>query len=709
MKTIKALIAGLWGVSPLLICTLSASASEPSNVDTQEAAGYWGLLLVGLGSIACWHAGVQLWRHRANDPQRALALQVSKMRTMIDNTPRPIFIRDHEGRLVACNNAFLELLSMDLGQVVGKKITQMTHMPAAESQQYHDFYMKVMRERVPEIGGGILVAPYGKTVAIFHWIFPCFDTRGRAIGVMAGWIDVSDRQQLLDQLKASQQEAEEANKAKTLFLATMSHEIRTPMNAVLGMLEMASKRAEQGIVDRVSLEVASSAANSLVDLLGDILDIVRIESGQLRLSPEGVNLFELARSVARIFDGVAQQKLLELRVDLDPTSDCDVLVDAMRLKQVLSNLLSNAIKFTVKGQVLFYLRCVPATDGAQLDLTLSVEDTGIGISQEDQARLFSPFTQVGQTAESMRSGSGLGLTITRTLCEMMGGHLTLTSTLGQGTRVDVALRLPILESLGLPAQEVVGRAVRARRLQALVVDDYPANRLLLSQQLNFLGHDASDAEDGAHGLRAWRQGAYDVVITDSHMPIMNGYDLARAIRDEEQRQGLQPCVIIGLTANAQPEEKQRCLDAGMDDCLFKPISLQDLSARLSVVEPLPALFEAPMVVVGQGVDIDLTSLKQLARGDQDSVNSIIKDMVLSLDDDMQSLARHSANMDVEALAELAHRIKGGGRIVGAQNVLISCVRLEAACVDAQPALLIVAIQALQQAMTTLKATLIALE
>ncbi|WP_242487068.1 response regulator [Pseudomonas sp. TH32] len=339
---------------------------------------------------------------------------------------------------------------------------------------------------------------------------------------------------------------------------------------------------------------------------------------------------------------------------------------------------------------------------------MSVIDTGIGISPEDQALLFSPFTQVGQPAEAMRTGSGLGLAISRTLCEMMGGRLTLSSELGRGTRIDVSLRLPVLENLAPTTHDSVSPVLRAKRLSVLVVDDYPANRLLLSQQLTYLGHDVADAEDGAHGLRAWRQGTYDVVITDSHMPIMNGYELSRAIRDEEQRKGSKPCVIVGLTANAQPEEKQRCLNAGMDDCLFKPIRLRELSARMSIIEPLAHPHEAPLAMVGQGINLDLTSLIQLARGDEDSVSTITKNLALSLEEDMCVLMQCYANMDVEGLATLAHRIKGGGRIVGAQNVLIRCAQLETACEEAEPGEVTAATLALEQAMLALKAALIAL-
>ena len=672
------------------------------KVHTDANAGfYWSLALTSLLSIGCWHLLLLVWRRRRQDGNRVLAAQVASMRAMLENTPHPVFVRDALGRLVACNDTYLAFVSAELDQLLGKKVTEGSLMAPEEAEQYHAFYLKVMRNRVPEIGGGILVAPFGQTVAIFHWIFPCLDPQGNAIGVMAGWIDVSDRQQLVDQLKASQKEAEDANKAKTTFLATMSHEIRTPMNAVLGMLEMASKRAEQGIVDRVSLDVASSAANGLVDLIGDILDIVRIESGQLSLTPGRANLQELARSVARIFDGVAQQKFLDLRVELDSRADCDVWVDSLRLKQVLSNLLSNAIKFTVSGEVRFSLRCVAVAQGKELDLIFNVMDTGIGISQDDQARLFTPFSQVGSPVDSMRTGSGLGLTITRTLCEMMNGQLSLTSCPGSGTDVSVALRLPILEPVVSPPQPAVEPVLPARCLRVLVVDDYPANRVLLSQQLTYLGHDVSDAEDGAHGLRGWRKGDFDVVISDCHMPIMNGYELATAIRAEEARLQLQRCLIIGLTANALPGEKQRCLDAGMDDCLFKPISLRDLSERLVHAHPLTLPTDRQAARVGQGQTLDLGTLRQLARGDEQAVNTLVRGLADSLDSDRERLVERHAAGDLQALAELAHRIKGGGRIVGGQNVIIHCTRLEAACQINEPAQLEAAVTELLQAMLRL--------
>jgi len=233
--------------------------------------------------------------------------------------------------------------------------------------------------------------------------------------MIAGWVDVSERHRLLGQLQEAKDDADAANRAKTTFLATMSHEIRTPMNAVIGMIELALKSAEQGRADRDALEVASVASRGMLELIGDILDIARIESGHLSLAQEPANLRELLASVVRVFEGLARAKGLALRVTLDPALDRPVLIDPLRFKQVVSNLLSNAIKFTSKGQVQLGAQGDVAED--QLWLRLWVQDTGMGISAQDQQRLFNPFSQGSNAEQSARSGSGLGLVISRSLCE----------------------------------------------------------------------------------------------------------------------------------------------------------------------------------------------------------------------------------------------------------------------------------------------------
>jgi len=429
------------------------------------------------------------------------------------------------------------------------------------------------------------------------------------------------------------------------------------------------KNAEQGRVDRDALEVASVASRGMLELIGDILDIARIESGHLSLTLEPANLHELLASVARVFEGLARAKGLALQVELDPLIDQAVLVDPLRFKQVVSNLLSNAIKFTPHGQVSLVARAV--VEGDRLAVQLWVQDTGIGISVADQQRLFSVFIQGSNNQQSARSGSGLGLVISRSLCEMMGGQLHLSSVLGHGTRVDVTLALAMTATLPAPIEPVQEAAPEGRALSILVVDDYPANRLLLARQLSFLGHRIVTAEDGVQGLEQWRAGQFDGVITDCNMPFKNGYQLAQDIRAQEREQGLEPCLLLGFTANAQPEEAERCRQAGMDGCLFKPTGLDDLrsalASRLADAGPQPV------------PTFDLSTLVALTGDDHAALVGLLAPLLKSLGEDRALLPRLASQADFAKLHDLAHRAKGGARMVKAYLLISGCEALEAAC------------------------------
>ncbi|NWA85973.1 transporter substrate-binding domain-containing protein [Pseudomonas sp. D2002] len=634
----------------------------------------------------------------------ALNDQMEFMRALIDGTPHPIYVRDCEGRLISCNCAYLDALGLPREAVMGQRLTDSSVVGRADAETFQAEYIKVMESGTRWIKDRTYIHSDGVVHTVYHWMLPYHTSEGVVMGIIAGWIDISDRQRLLDQLQSAKQSADDANRAKTTFLATMSHEIRTPMNAVIGMLELAMKKADQGVMDRFAIEVASGAARGLLDLIGDILDISRIESGRLSLTPERASLRELVESVVRMFEGVARQKGLRLLLDFDIKAKRDVLIDPLRFKQILSNLLSNAIKFTDEGEVRLCVQALLSACGERLAIDVQVKDTGIGICPEDQALLFNPFGQARNNHQSARGGSGLGLVISRTLCEMMDGHLHLTSLPGKGTQIDICLDLMILQPVPAAERPAAKLPDQMSMLSILVIDDYPANRLLLSQQLSYLGHSVSDAEDGAHGLRAWRNGHYDVVITDCNMPVMNGYELTQAIRDEERSSGAPPCLIFGLTANAQPEEKDRCLAEGMDDCLFKPISLSDLSARLACVEYGESPMKSAVSPVVEG-DINLSSLQQLNRGDQTAIRKLLRNLASSNEEDMLRLIKLFGAHDLSGLSELAHRVKGGARIIKAGVLIQCCEQLEEVCRGDDNAALTETVDALQQAMERLGHTL----
>ena len=631
--------------------------------------------------------------------EQALKEQMEFMRVLIDGLPHPIYVRDRQTRLLLCNRRYLEEIGSTLETVIGKRLseTQTLDDDSAQVAAYEQLYLEVMDGGQELLTDREIVFFNGQTITAYHWILPFRNNAGEVKGIIAGWIDISERERLLVELKDAKQDAEKANRAKTTFLATMSHEIRTPMNAVVGMLELAMKKADQGILDRFAIEVASGAARGLLELIGDILDVVRIESERLTLSPQRAALKDLVVSVVRMFEGLARQKQLNLALSFDEDANQEVLIDPLRFKQVLSNLLGNAIKFTDVGQVQVCVEVTRAAADESMGVRVLVRDTGIGISQDDQQRLFVPFSQASHAGAG---GSGLGLAISRKLCSMMQDKLNLSSVMGQGTEAEVLLELAVLAPLPLIRPEPVLPEF-SQPLKVLVVDDYPANRLLLSQQLSYLGHTVADESDGAHGLRAWRNGHFDVVITDCNMPVMTGYELARAIRAEEADSGAAPCLILGFTANAQPEEKDRCLEAGMDDCLFKPISMKDLTARLSGVESVFEEAGDTDASVPLSDDIDLSSLEQLAHGDRTLVNSLLKDLASSNEEDLLRLLKLYSDHDLTGLSDLSHRVKGGARIIKAHRLIQCCEQLQADCNGHDAVRLTQSVDALHEAMEAL--------
>ena len=303
-----------------------------------------------------------------------------------------------------------------------------------------------------------------------------------------------------------------------------------------------------------------------------------------------------------------------------------------------------------------------------LAIELNVRDTGIGISPADQARLFNAFVQVD--GPRARQGAGLGLVISRTLAELMGGSLSLQSVEGVGTRVQVNLQLPVCAAPAQAQEQLTAPESSSGPLNILVVDDYPANLLLLERQLQTLGHHVTLAENGEIALARWQDASFDLVITDCSMPVMDGHELTRRIRSLEVERGLPAGRILGVTANAQAEERTRCLASGMDECLFKPIGLRTLKTHLPLVhpqQPSPAPCHS---------GFDLAELRHLTQDDEQLTRHLLEQLSISVGEDLAALRALATDAPDDAVRALAHRIKGGAKMIRVRTVVKDCEAIE---------------------------------
>jgi signal transduction histidine kinase/AmiR/NasT family two-component response regulator len=366
-------------------------------------------------------------------------------------------------------------------------------------------------------------------------------------------------------------EAASANAAKTAFLATMSHEIRTPLNGILGMTQV-MQADELSPAQRERLGVVRQSGKALTEILNDVLDLARIEAGQLELRPEPFDLRELLVGCGQTFAALAQGKGLTHDLSIASAAEGGYLGDAGRLRQILHNLLSNAVKFTEAGGV----SIVADYEAGRLELT--VADTGPGVAPEEQEQLFGRFVLLDDIATRRHGGAGLGLAICRELARRMDGDVTLFSRPGDGSAFTVVLPLAKVAAPAKTEDETLPDA--APGLRILAAEDNPTNQLVLRAVLRQAGVEPIIVDDGAKALAAWREGHWDAVLMDIHMPVMDGLTTLKEIRRVEAEEGRPRTPVIALTANAMRHQVELLLEAGMDDHVGKPIDVVKLLTAL---------------------------------------------------------------------------------------------------------------------------------
>lgn len=475
--------------------------------------------------------------------------------------------------------------------------------------------------------------------------------------------DLQQRQLLLDELQVAKESAEKANRSKSVFLATMSHEIRTPLNAIVGILELLLTRKDKADHNMQSLHIVYESALGLLALIGDVLDISRIESKKLFLAPEPGCIKDLLISTNNIFSGLARQKQLTLSLDIDPLAEEQVWVDSLKFKQIISNLLSNSIKFTERGEIRIDCQVTPKSDDIMY-FSISVSDTGAGIPATQIDQVFKPFFLTREATSHPNAGAGLGLAICQELSTLMGGHLEVKSKVGAGTQVIFNVELECVNAEHIVVAEGCGTLagqVDGAPLTVLIVEDHLPSQYLLSQQATYLGHHVMTASNGLEGLAIWEENEIDIVLTDCNMPEMNGHEMTKCIRQLEKMRAVNPCVIIGLTADAQREVRENCIASGMDHSLTKPVTLANLNRWLPKRDANNPHFRNTMSPANH---IRAAMAEQIIESNHSE--SLILQKALE-------------KCDLAEMKRVAHKLKGTAYLLNHSVLLERCTEVEEVC------------------------------
>jgi len=484
------------------------------------------------------------------------------------------------------NPAAEKLLGWSAEEIIGKKQHSMTHHTRADGSNYPMdeclMYMSVKDGETRHVTDELFWRKDGTSFEAEYTASPVKDENGNVTGAVVVFRDVSQRKALENALVEARQDAENAAAGKSEFLANMSHEIRTPMNGIIGtsslMMDTALSKIQQNYLD-----IIRHSSESLLQIINDILDFSKIEAGKLDFEIQPFDLHILIEEIrsmmsVQIKDGV------EFQVEIKPDTPRTVQGDPGRIRQILFNLVSNALKFTEQGHVKIGVETISKTDN-QCEFRVFVEDTGIGIPEDKQDYIFDKFNQAEESTARKFGGTGLGLAICSSLVEKMDGEIGVDSTPGKGSTFWFTMLLPLADAQDIENNEChkdkAGlENIQFDKPQILLAEDNGTNLLIATEILEQYGCIVTPAGNGSEAASLTIKQKFDLIFMDCQMPEMDGYEATAAIRKHEAKSGCDTTPIIAFTANAMKGDREKCLDAGMDDYVSKPVRKEDIASVL---------------------------------------------------------------------------------------------------------------------------------
>ncbi|MPQ76476.1 transporter substrate-binding domain-containing protein [Hydrogenovibrio sp. JE_KL2] len=581
------------------------------------------------------------WRDQTEQKnlEASIKRNQEQVQAIIDSVPLIIKVTDYDGNLLSANQKAKKDYLIDVDNPTTQRMKNYYSRPE-EQKEIEDLlntHGKIEQRIVP------MKDINGNDVQMMLSILPIH--YANRLALLSIYVDLSDRIHMEQQLNEAKELAESANQAKTEFLANMSHEIRTPMNAIIGFTELLNDQIKEPRL-KSFIRTIQSAGNTLLMLINDILDLSKIEAGKMTLHKQATNPTDLFQEIADIFSMNVQQKGLDLFMDVAPDLPEAILLDSVRLRQVLFNLLGNAVKFTDSGYIKLSVRAINLDQPrSKLDLLIEVKDTGIGIPEAEQSRIFNVFEQQSGQDNRKFGGTGLGLSITKRLVEMMEGEIQVESKAGKGSTFKILLHQMDIASTHSPQYMATHRNlnnINFRFGRILVVDDIADNRELIAQ--NFIDTEVqiTQAQNGQEALDKAMAEDFDLILMDIRMPVMDGYEAAQRIKAEK------PAIpVIALTASVMQDEFEKAKRAHFDGYLRKPVLKNDLFNMLC------------QYLAYDEIEVDDAEVKQPLTL-SDTARSRLQDLNAALEDQLEPKHQRAVKTnnleDFEAFAENAKEV-----------------------------------------------------